>query len=260
MASLASASVIARTAVGFVYYGAAGLAVAYLVLPVQDLLGRLRGRRDDPQLRAQRTIHVSSRSFVVLLKWLGLIRVREKDTEVLRRRPRLVVANHPSLIDTPLLASYMPQADFVVGSKWADHPIFKRAVAAAGYLRAERGPNLVRDAVERLREGRSVVIYPEGTRTPSDGLGQFHRTAARVALEAGFDITPVLIQATPRILMKGQPWTAVPERTPEWRIEVGDPIHPADHVDGSEPRSRAARRLTAALKDHLEKGWTREEC
>jgi 1-acyl-sn-glycerol-3-phosphate acyltransferase len=244
-----------RTGVAFAYYGLGGLVLGLVVLPLQRGLAWLAGR-GDADLRVQRTIHLGSRSFVWLMQRLGLVRIHWRGVETLRRRPLLVVANHPSLIDTPLLTCCMPQADFIVKAEWSENPFLRNAASTSGYLRAERGADVVRDAAERLRAGRSVVIYPEGARTPPEGLRRFRRGAAHVALEAGCDLLPVFIRVSPRTLMKGQRWTHVPDRTPDWRIEVGEPIHPADHLDGSESRPLAARRLTAIMQELFEKRWT----
>lgn len=258
---------LARVALAFAYYGLASLAVAGVILPLQRSALRLRaflrgaGRPPhDAEVRAQRTVHAASRSFVRLLELLDVGRVRWRGTETLARRPRLVVANHPSLIDTPLLTSCMPQADFVVSPEWSRNFFLRRAAAAAGYLRADRGASVVRDAAERLRAGRSVVIFPEGSRTPAQGLRRFQRGAAHIALEAGCELLPVLIRVSPRTLMKGQRWNDLPERTPQWEVTVGEPIRPSEHLRGDEPRPLAARRLTAILQEYFEKRWERGSC
>lgn len=242
---------------GFAYYGLGSLALAFVVLPLQGLVGRLTGSSEAPDLRAQRTIHTGSRSFVRFAEWLGAIRTEGRGVDALRRGPVLVVANHPSLIDTPVLTSWMPQVDFIVSPEWGRNRFLRRAVAAAGYLQADRGAEVVSDAAARLRAGRSLVVYPEGSRTPPEGLRRFQRGAAHIALEAECDLLPVLIRVSPRSLMKGQHWTDTPESTPVWQVDVGEPIRPADHLDGTESRSVAARRLTAVLQDHFEKGWER---
>ena len=167
--------------------------------------------------------------------------------EALRAGPAVVVANHPSLIDTPILLSVMPQADLIVNASWGDNPFLRRCVDGAGYLRAERGAVMVRHAIERLRAGRILVVYPEGSRTPPEGLRAFERGAAQIALLAGCDIVPVVIRVQPRTLMKGQAFADVPAQCPEWRVEVGQPIHPGDYVRAGEGSSAAARRITAAL-------------
>ena len=191
------------------------------------------------------------------MEWLRLVRVEWIGAERLGRAPFLVVANHPSLIDTPLLTCQMQQADFLVSAAWSENPFLRHAARSSGYLRADRGAKVVRDAVERLRAGRTVVVFPEGTRSPAGGLGRFHRGAAHIALETGCDIVPMVIHVEPRVLMKGQFWADVPERRPVFRVEVGDPIRVADTLDGSESRPLAARRLTGLLQDYFEKRWTR---
>jgi 1-acyl-sn-glycerol-3-phosphate acyltransferase len=101
-----------------------------------------------------------------------------------------------------------------------------------------------------------VVVYPEGSRSPAEGLRRFQRGAAHIALEAGCDILPVTLHVTPRVLMKGQPWTSYPDENPVWRVEVGEPIRPAPGPPG-EGRPLAARRLTGVLEDYFAKRWER---
>jgi 1-acyl-sn-glycerol-3-phosphate acyltransferase len=244
---------VARTAVAFACYGVGGLVLGLVILPLERLAGRLVGRPDGDDVRAQRAIHHGSRLFVWIMESLDLLRIRVRGVERLRAGPRLVVANHPSLIDTPLLMRHMPQADFVVSPEWRRNPWLRAAASAAGYLRSEGGDAVVTQAAARLRAGRSVVIYPEGTRSPSGVLGRFQRGAAHIALESGCELLPVVIRVTPRTLTKGQRWSDIPDRRPEWEIEVGDCIDPRKHLDGSEPRPVAARRLTAVLAEYFEK-------
>jgi 1-acyl-sn-glycerol-3-phosphate acyltransferase len=261
-AFLGRAARVGGRALAFAYFALLALSVGFLVIPAERMRASARGAAPDggpagEELLAQRALHRASRRFVRLLERLHLARVRQRDTELLGRRPLLVVSNHPSLIDTPLLLSCMPQADLVVNRAWRENPVLRKAVAGAGYLRAEEREAVVQEAVARLRAGRSVVIYPEGSRTPAEGLRRFQRGAAHIALEAGCDVVPVVIQVRPRTLVRGQRWADVPDGVPEWRIEVGAPIRAADHLDGTEPRPVAARRLTAVLQDYFEKRWER---
>ena len=174
--------------------------------------------------------------------------------------PVVIVANHPSLIDTPILLSVLPQADLIVNAAWGENPFLRGCVRGAGYLRAEHGAVMVRHAIERIGEGRTLVVYPEGSRTPPEGLRAFERGAAQIALLAGCDIVPVVISVHPRTLMKGQAFADVPDQCPEWRVEVGQPIHPADYARAGEGSSAAARRITVALQEHFEKRWERGIC
>jgi 1-acyl-sn-glycerol-3-phosphate acyltransferase len=246
-----------RAGLCFLYFGVGVWVTGAVVVPI---LRRTRWRGLSPEaasLRTQGIVHLFCRSFLVCItRVMRLVDMQWIGTEALSRGPVLVVANHPSLIDTPLLLAQMPQADFIVSPDWLRAGWLRPIVEAAGYLRAEDGAAVVGQAVERLRAGRSVVVYPEGSRTPPEGLRPFQRGAAHIALRAGRDILPVLISVAPRALMQGQRWTDFPLENPVFRIEVGEPIRPSLSV-GGEARALAARRLTGVLEEHFEKRWER---
>jgi 1-acyl-sn-glycerol-3-phosphate acyltransferase len=252
---------VALRGLGFATFGLISLSLGLVILPLQRLAARLRGSDGDTALLAQRAIH---RAMQLWVRWMGVCRVVKlvdvRGAEALERGPVVVVANHPSLIDTPILLSVMPQGDFIVNAVWGDNPVLRGCVDGADYLRVEQGAVMVRHAVERLRAGRKLVVYPEGSRTPVEGLRSFERGAAQIALLAGVDIVPVVISVHPRTLMKGQAFADVPDRCPIWRVEVGEPIHPAEFVLEGETLSAASRRVTAALQDYFEKRWNRGIC
>jgi len=246
-----------RAGSGFVCFGVAGWFLFLLGLPLLRLVARGRGLSPEQEYaRTQRLIHLACRGFIgCATTLLRVIRVHWKGEEALLRGPVLVVANHPSLIDTLLLASRMEQADFIVSPAWTRIGWMRRAIDSAGYLYADRGADVVRLAAERLREGRSVVVYPEGSRTPPEGLRRFQRGAAHIALRANCDILPITIRVAPRALMQGQGLTDFPSEKPEWRIEVHAPIHPPDHLCEGAGRALAARRLTGILEEFFAKRW-----
>jgi 1-acyl-sn-glycerol-3-phosphate acyltransferase len=251
---------VALRAIGFASFGVVLLALGFLVRPLQRATARRRARGERAELRAQRAIHRGMKLWVWFAEACGVASVSVRGGKALRAGPAVVVANHPSLIDTPILLSVMPQADLIVNATWGDNPFLRRCVDGAGYLRTERGAVMVRHAIDRLRAGRILLVYPEGSRTPPEGLRAFKRGAAQIALLAGCDIVPVVIRVQPRTLMKGQAFADVPEQCPEWRVEVGQPLHPADYARAGEGSSAAALRITAALQEYFEKRWERVIC
>jgi 1-acyl-sn-glycerol-3-phosphate acyltransferase len=255
---LARALRICRVALCFAYFGAGAWGLGATLLPLVTWVARRRGLPEDARTRrVQRIAQLYYRSFIgVMQRVTRVCEVEWVNAEVLTRGPLLIVVNHPSLIDTPLLGSKLPQADFVVGPEWMRNRWMRRAIVALGYLNSEDGAAVVGQAAERLRAGRTLVMYPEGSRTPAEGLRPFQRGAAHVALEVGCDILPVVLHVTPRVLMKGQPWLRYPLDNPVWRIEVGEPIR-LPVGDAGESRSLAARRLTAVLEEHFQKRWVR---
>lgn len=256
---LARALRICRVGFCFVYFGVGTWLLGATLLPLATLATRLLGRSEDATTRrVQRVAHLYYRSFIAVMeRVMRVCEVQWVNAEALTRDPALVVVNHPSLIDTPLLGSKLPQADFVVGPEWTRNRWMGRAIEAAGYLKAEDGAAaVIRTAAERLRAGRTLVMYPEGSRTPVEGLRPFQRGPAHVALEVGCDILPVTLRVTPRVLTRGQAWTRYPFDNPVWRVEVGEPI-PTPVVPAGKDRALAARRLTADLEELFRKRWDR---
>jgi 1-acyl-sn-glycerol-3-phosphate acyltransferase len=245
---------LVRVGFCFLYFGlGAWLTGATLLRLLRLRARRLRLAPEDGLRQVQRVVHLFCRSFIACMtRVMRVAEVQWIRAEALARGPVLVVANHPSLIDTPLLLSRMPQADFIVSHDWLRLSWLRGTIEAADYMRSDDGARVVTEAVARLRAGHSVVVYPEGARTPPEGLRRFQRGAAHIALAAGCDILPVTIQVTPRVLLRGERWTDYPLANPVWRVEVGEPIRP-EPSSSSEPRTLAARRLTALLEEYFQK-------
>lgn len=240
----------ARTGTAFVIFGVGAILLGVLVFPLLAV-GAMSDRRE---LRVQRTIHLAFRAFVWIMRTLGLIRVTWRGLERLGEPgARLIVANHPTLIDVVLLIALLPQADCVVKEAAWRNRAMRRVVRAAGYLRNDAGPQVTAACVERLVAGRRLLLFPEGTRSPRAELGAFHRGAARIALASGYDIVPVVIRCDPPTLGKGEPWFQVPERTAHLTLDVQPALSPAAYAAAHASPGFAARRLTEDLHELYER-------
>jgi 1-acyl-sn-glycerol-3-phosphate acyltransferase len=239
-----------RLGTGFLFavFGVGAVVLASVVIP---LTTQLSGRREAPGLAAQRIIHRAFRLFIWLGSGLGLFALSESGSERLRQGPGLVVANHPTLLDVVFLISCMPQADCIVKRDAWRNPFLRGIVAAAGYIPNDGGRALIEACGERLQAGRSVVLFPEGSRSPERGLRRFQRGAAHLALETGCPITPVVITCEPPALGKGQPWYAGPNRRLEFSLIVGEPMRAKELLKGDVSSMIAARQVTAALRDYF---------
>jgi 1-acyl-sn-glycerol-3-phosphate acyltransferase len=239
-----------RTAFGFAVFGLWAVWTAAVVVPVQRLVAR-RGPQD---LRAQASIHRAARRFLRFAGWLGFVRLAEASVEGLDGPgPRLVVANHPSLLDAVLLFALLPQADCVVSDDWARNPFLWGVTRAAGYVSNAAGPAAIEECVARMEAGRTLVIFPEGTRSPAGGLGPFQRGAAHASLRSRVPLTPVVIRCEPPALAKGQSWYDVPAGGFQMTVRVLEPIPPEGARYDGVAMPVAARRLTAELRETLEK-------
>lgn len=237
---------IVGTGISFTVFGLSALGLTFLVFPLCAIAS---GDADRAQARVQRVIHHAYRAFVGLMEGLGLIRTEWRGAEVLRTPgPHLIVANHPTLIDVVQLISRLPQADCVISSSYARNPLLTRAASQAGYITNAHGAAVVDACAEKLRAGRTVVLFPEGTRSSSLGMQRFRRGAAHIAIRAGVPLLPVVIACIPGMLRKGQPWWDVPKRPSQFTISVLAPIEPRSI---GESDGVAARRLTSTLHDRI---------
>jgi 1-acyl-sn-glycerol-3-phosphate acyltransferase len=124
----------------------------------------------------------------------------------------IVVANHGSHADTAALLAALPAGARPVfaaaADYWFDVPARRAAATGlAGILPVRRGERgayaALRDAAApALAAGRTVVIYPEGTRTTDGRLGEFHSGAVRLAADCRVPIVPVAVLGTRDVLPK----------------------------------------------------------
>jgi 1-acyl-sn-glycerol-3-phosphate acyltransferase len=250
---LSTASRALRTGVAFAVFGLGSLWLAFVWLPLRAVLDRGQA---EPWRRAQRAIHGLFRFHSSLMQRLGLIGVTWIGAERLDTPgPKIIVANHPSLIDVVLIIARLPQADCIISSARAQNGWLGGSTRAADYITNDSGIEVVHEAARRLREGRNLVVFPEGTRTPESAeLGHLQRGAAHIALASGLDMLPIEIRVEPRMLMKGQSWYHVPPRAGQYTLRVGDPIVAKEYLDGSESPVLAARKLTRALRGRFSRG------
>ena len=244
---------MARSGFAFALLGVMSLVLALLVMPPLRLLP---GEADERERRAQKALHWFVRGYLRWLRILRLCRIECTGAERLREPGTLVVANHPTFLDALTLMSFMPQADCVVKQSYYDHPFLAGSARGAGYIPSLAGPELVDECVERLLRGRSVIIFPEGTRSPPNGLAPFARGAAHIALRSGRDPLPVAIRCEPATLHREQRWWEVPDRKFTLTLDVGQPLVVkeclAREVPQPQSRSRAARVLTASLRHYFQ--------
>ncbi len=114
------------------------------------------------------------------------------------------------------------------------------------------------DTVAALKEGQTLIIFPEGTRTIPGEMPKFHRGATAIALRGAQVITPVVIRVQPTTLTKAEPWYNIPPRRPNFSFTVGEDINPQDFaVNNSTPI--ASRKLDAYLHSYYAQELTKNE-
>jgi 1-acyl-sn-glycerol-3-phosphate acyltransferase len=243
---------VLATGVSFAAFGIGGLLLRVLVFPLLNLLVWRRARR---VATARGVIRLSFRAYIELMRALGVLRYEVRGLEKLERGGLLILANHPTLIDTIFLMAFVKRADCIVKAELWDNPFMRGPLRAAGYIRNDGGVGLVADCLAALRRGDNLIVFPEGTRTPRGGAISLKRGAANIAVRGARDITPVLIACQPPTLGKGDKWWRVPPRQARFTIAVQDDLAVGQFIAAADSEALAARRLT----DHLQHFFTRRQ-
>ena len=122
------------------------------------------------------------------------------------RGPRVFVSNHQSYVDIWALIRVLPLSTrFIAKQELRRVPVIGLAMAVSGFIfvdRADRGRAIdtLQEAAARIRGGRSVMVFAEGTRTRDGLLQPFKKGPFHLALEAGVPIVPVIIHGSWQIL------------------------------------------------------------
>jgi 1-acyl-sn-glycerol-3-phosphate acyltransferase len=117
----------------------------------------------------------------------------------------IIVSNHRSHTDIFTASWAVPlQFRWLAKSSLFKIPLFGTAMRVCGYIPIEREHSIsasksLESTKQVLLKGRSVWIFPEGTRTPGEVLGRFKRGAFYLAKETGFPILPVVMVNTDKI-------------------------------------------------------------
>lgn len=233
-------------ATGFVF-AMFGLGALFISLTVFPALRLSTFDREIARRRIQRGMRRTFQFFVWLMRVLGILTWEAHGLERLRRPGRLIVPNHPTLIDVVLMVSLIPEIDCIVKRTLWRNPFLRWPVAWASYIPNSEGEELIADCAATLRRGRSLLVFPEGTRTVPGRPLRLQRGAAHIALAADAEIVPVIISCEPPTLYKGNPWHRVPARRFHIRIAAGEPVAAAAFRAAGESDGRAARRLTQWL-------------
>jgi 1-acyl-sn-glycerol-3-phosphate acyltransferase len=121
----------------------------------------------------------------------------------------LFVANHQSNFDIPIMVGHIPRdKGFIAKLELLKVPSFSRWMKYIGCIFIDRknprqSLKAISEAAERLKEGHSIVIFPEGTRSADGTIGPFKAGGLRLAIKASVPIVPVTISGSKNIMPKG---------------------------------------------------------
>ncbi|MRG46036.1 MMPL family transporter [Chitinophaga sp. SYP-B3965] len=120
------------------------------------------------------------------------------------KKPAVIISNHQSFLDILMSTSMHPNVILLTNEWVYNSPLFGYAVRMADYYPVAEGAEA---SIEKLRDrvnnGYSIVVYPEGTRSTDASIKRFHKGAFYLAQELNIDILPAVIHGTAYTMSKG---------------------------------------------------------
>lgn len=230
---------IVLSGLAYLAFAIGGAFLSYLVMPVLYLVP---GTKREKRRRCQRATSAAFRLFHRYLNVIGVMRYWPGTESVGRRIQAtindsqsrgfpasvVVVANHPTLVDTCAIIASYPYLICVVKANVASFPALAPLMYFCGYVSATASLGgdtaIVDELIKRLREGDSVLLFPESTRSPDSGMRPFRRGPFEIAQRAQVPVQPVAIGTEPGLLKRGLSWYQVPRKKCHFDLQALDPL------------------------------------
>ena len=185
-----------------VFYLIPAVSVYTIVLGTTSLLSTLVDRKGD-------FAHRCARAWARLILATTGVRVHVRGLGHLEPgRSYVFAANHQSIYDIPIVFASLPfQLRIVAKASLGRIPFMGWHLHRAGHLLVDRrnpGPDIVRKMARLVREGNSLIVFPEGTRSVNGELGRFKKGPFLVALDAKLPVVPVSIEGSRHVMKKGR--------------------------------------------------------
>ncbi len=207
--------------------GAASLGWCGAALVLHRVLPPQRGRDV-----GRAAIALIYRVFWKLASRVGLMRLDLRALDPLRdERGLIVVANHPSLLDALLLVSRLPRSACIMKAELMRNVFLGAGARLARYIRNDSPRTLVRRAVDDLKAGGQLVVFPEGTRTTQPPIGPFRPGVTLIAKRAQVPIQTVFIDTDSPYLRKGWPLWRLPPLPIVFTVRLGERFAPREDDD-----------------------------
>ena len=154
--------------------------------------------------------HLVARAWARSILWVSRVKVEVNGLENLPLdAPCILMPIHQSNFDIPVLLGRLPiQFRWLAKAELFKIPIFGRGMRGCGYISIDRSNRKsafrsLADAAQRIRDGASVLIFPEGTRSRDGEIGAFKKGGFVLTVDAGVPIVPIIIYGTRAIMPKG---------------------------------------------------------
>jgi 1-acyl-sn-glycerol-3-phosphate acyltransferase len=162
--------------------------------------------------------------------------------------PAVYVANHPGLLDATFILSRLPDAICIFKPAIMRNPVLGPAALMGGYASGDNGVDLIRDVASRVADGKSLLVFPEGTRTvPGTTLNPLRPGFALIAARARVPVRVIIVRAPRDLVPKGWAWWRAPQFPSHVDITLLNELEPIPGETAVELTARAAREMSMEL-------------
>ena len=197
---------------------------------------------------------VPGKMWAPVILWLLGVKVKVRGLENINRdTPSIFVANHSSLLDIPSCVMSIPvNLNFIAKKELKNTPVVGWYISATRQIFIDRKDKTkamasMAEAARRIREGKNVLSYAEGTRSKDGEVKLFKRGAFIIAAEGNIPIVPVAVSGAHECLPSG----SFKVRRGTITVAIGKPILPSDYPNHKvEELAEEARKAVIALRQN----------
>jgi len=170
------------------------------------------------------------------------------------REPAIIIANHQSSLDILPLIMLHPKLIMFTNNRIWNSPLFGKVIRMADYFPAEQIETDISQVENRIKNGYSIIIFPEGTRSEDGIVKRFHKGAFYLAEKLNVDILPIMIHGTDYTLTKQDQLLKDGQVTVKFlpRIKPADTSFGNGYAERAKLVGRYFRQEFAALKKEIE--------
>jgi 1-acyl-sn-glycerol-3-phosphate acyltransferase len=154
-----------------------------------------------------------------------------RDIDSLKAGPPVILApNHPCLIDALLILTRHPNLVCVMKSELMRNVFLGSGSRLARYVRNDSSRQMVKESVAHLREGGTLLLFPEGTRSVREPLNALVGSVGLISKRAGVPVQTVIIETDSPFLSKGWPLFKRPTLPVTYKVRLGKRFDPPSDV------------------------------
>ena len=204
---------------------------------------------------AGNSVHIIARMWSKSILFVSGIKVDVKGlANIDPGKSYIYMANHRSNFDIPVLLGCLPiQFRWLAKAELFKIPIFGRAMSGAGYVKIDRSNRVsairsIDEVAAKMKNGVSVMIFPEGTRSQDGHLKPFKKGGFVMAVDTGVPIVPIILRGTRSIMAKGS-WRINPDKV---ALFIDKPIDTSGFT--RDTKEDLIKKVRGVICDVFEKG------